>query len=87
VRKNTVIAALRTIDATTTSNDDRDEPATSRTFHYVKPLDPACDAAWKARAEIRFDENRALLDEMSARRIAIILAGGDPDAAPLRMAA
>jgi hypothetical protein len=74
---------------TTTSGNDEDEPVTSRTFHYVKPLDPAREAGWRARAEIIFAANRAFIDAESERRKAIILAGGDPDAAPAqrRMAA
>jgi hypothetical protein len=74
---------------TTTSDKAGDEPVTSRTFHYVKPLDPAREAGWKARAEVIFAANRAFVDAESERRIAIILAGGDPDAAPaqIRMAA
>jgi len=76
-----MIAALSTqhVDDAATQQD---EPVTSGTFHYVKPLDPAYDAAWNARAQIRFEANRALIDEISARRIAIIMSGGDPDAAP-----
>lgn len=74
---------------TTTSDEAGDEPVTSGTFHYVKPLDPAYNAAWRARAEIRFAANRAFIDAESERRKTIILAGGDPDAAPaqIRMAA
>jgi hypothetical protein len=64
---------------------EQDEPITSRTFHYVRPLDPAYDAAWNARAQVRFAENRALADAISARRIAIIREGGDPDAAPQQL--
>jgi len=83
-----MIAALGTQDIDAIAAE-QDEPVSSRTFRYVKPLDPAYDAAWRARAEVRFAANRALADEISARRIAIILGGGDPDAvpAPLAMAA
>lgn len=64
---------------------------TGRTYHYVKPLAPEAEAAWKARAEVFFAECRAAHDEMSARSIERILAAeAAAEAAsnpPLRIAA
>jgi hypothetical protein len=47
--------------------------STSKTFHYVKPLPAAAEAAWKARADVFFDECRAAHDAASAASIARIL--------------
>lgn len=58
----------------------------SKTFHYVRPLDPIVDAAWRARAEIRFAANRALADEISAANVAKRLAAEEAERVAARNA-